>query len=60
MSSPSPIDVRLIGDDAAVRRLVAILESVIHTGPVSYRSSRYSDGTRAYLTIVVTDADESE
>ncbi|MGW4889606.1 hypothetical protein [Streptomyces murinus] len=52
-ASPSPVEVRLIGDDKAVRTLVAALQGTASCGPASYRTSRYSDGTRAYLTVVV-------
>ncbi|WDO09937.1 hypothetical protein ME763_32120 [Streptomyces murinus] len=52
-TDPSPVDVRLIGDDKAVRTLVAALQRAVSCGPASYRPSRYSDGTRAYLTVVV-------
>ncbi|MCM8550047.1 hypothetical protein [Streptomyces sp. STCH 565 A] len=50
---PSPVQVRLMGDDAAVRRLVAALQTTGACGPASYRTMRDSDGTRAYLDIVV-------
>lgn len=49
----SPVDVRLIGDDTAVRALVAALQKAAACGPASYRASRYGDGTRAYLSVVV-------
>ncbi|MEV4033419.1 hypothetical protein [Streptomyces umbrinus] len=49
----SPVDVRLIGDEAAVRALVAALQKAASCGPASYRPSRYGDGTRAYLSVVV-------
>jgi len=52
-SAPSPVDVRLIGDDNAVRALVAALQKAAACGPANYRTSRYGDATRAYLTIVV-------
>ncbi|WP_155054570.1 hypothetical protein [Streptomyces blattellae] len=50
---PSPVDVRLMGDDAAVHQLVAALHQAADCGPASYRPMRGSDGTRAYLTVVV-------
>lgn len=49
----APVEVRLIGSDAAVRTLVAALQEAIACGSVSYRASRYGDGTRAYLSVVV-------
>jgi hypothetical protein len=52
-AQPSPVDVRLIGDDTAVRTLVTAMQAAGTCGPASYRPSRYSDATRAYLTIVV-------
>jgi hypothetical protein len=51
--SPVPVEVRLIGPDAAVRTLTKALQDTAACGSVSYRPSRYSDGTRAYLTVVV-------
>ncbi|MFF9310106.1 hypothetical protein ACF1BS_04260 [Streptomyces sp. NPDC014748] len=50
---PSPVEVRLIGDDAAVRTLVAALRDAAACGPASYRKSRDGDATRAYLSVVV-------
>ncbi len=50
---PSPVQVRLMGDDNAVRRLVAVLQNTGACGPASYRAMRGSDGTRAYLDIIV-------
>lgn len=50
---PSPVDVRLMGDDTAVRALIAALQGATACGPASYRPMRGSDGTRAYLSIVV-------
>jgi hypothetical protein len=54
-SGPSPVDVRLMGDDAAVRQLVAALQQAANCGPATYRSMRDSDGTgvRAYLSVIV-------
>lgn len=57
-AQPSPVDVRLMGDDAAVRALVAALQKLAACGPASYRSMRGSDGTRAYLTVVVPPTNE--
>lgn len=54
---PSPVDVRLMGDDAAVRQLVAALQKSASCGPATYRPMRDSDGTRAYLSVIVP-ADE--
>lgn len=56
-SGPSPVDIRLMGDDAAVRQLVAALQQAASCGPATYRPMRGSDGTRAYLTVVVPAAD---
>ncbi|MEU3255931.1 hypothetical protein [Streptomyces sp. NPDC006997] len=50
---PAPVDVRLMGDDTAVRHLVAALQQTADCGPATYRPMRDSDGTRAYLSIVV-------
>lgn len=52
-AGPSPVDVRLMGDDAAVRQLVAALQKAADCGPATYRPMRGSDGTRAYLSIIV-------
>ena len=52
-TGPSPVQVRLMGDDAAVRQLVAALQKATNCGPASYKAMRGSDGTRAYLDIVV-------
>lgn len=51
-----PVDVRLIGPDEAVRALVTALQQAAACGSVSYRPSRYGDGTRAYLSVVVPTA----
>lgn len=56
-SQPEPVEVRLIGSDAAVRALVTALQQAASCGPASYRPSRHSDGTRAYLTVVVPGTD---
>ncbi len=62
-SVPAPelglLEVRLIGSDRAVRALVAALATAAQCGPASYRPSRYSDATRAYLTIVVPPGADS-
>lgn len=50
---PSPVDVRLMGDDAVVRQLVAALQQAADCGPATYRPMRDSTGTRAYLSVVV-------
>ncbi|MFJ6730013.1 hypothetical protein ACIQPQ_34450 [Streptomyces sp. NPDC091281] len=55
-SGPSPVQVRLMGADIAVRQLVAALQEAAHCGPASYRPMRGSDGTRAYLDIVMPPA----
>lgn len=55
----SPIEVRLIGHEDAVRRLVEALTTTAgpSAGPVSYRPSRHGNGTRAYLTLAVPTQD---
>ncbi|MET8826547.1 hypothetical protein ABZX40_36445 [Streptomyces sp. NPDC004610] len=53
LDGPAPVEVRLIGDDTAVRRLVDALQQTAHCGPASYRPSRHGDATRAYLTVIV-------
>lgn len=50
---PQPVQVRLIGQDAAVRATVAALQRGATCGPPSYRPTRDRTGTLAYLTIVV-------
>ncbi|MGI5443808.1 hypothetical protein ACQEV4_42650 [Streptomyces shenzhenensis] len=50
---PSPVQVRLIGHDTAVRHLVAALQNAAHCGPATYRPTRDGQGTRVYLDIVV-------
>ncbi|MFI8519286.1 hypothetical protein ACIGEZ_15840 [Streptomyces sp. NPDC085481] len=47
------MDVRLTGDDTAVRRLVAAMQSAGHCDPASFRPMRDGAGTRAYLSVVV-------
>lgn len=51
--SAEPVEVRLIGSDAAVRALVEALGGAAQCGPASYRTTRDGTGTRAYLAIVV-------
>lgn len=50
---PSPVDVRLMGDETAVRQLVAALQQAAQCGPTTYRPMRGSNGTRAYLSVIV-------
>lgn len=52
-SEPSPVQVRLMGADDAVRRLVAAMQTSGHCGPASYRPMRGREGTRAYLDVGV-------
>jgi hypothetical protein len=47
-----PVDVRLMGDDQAVRALVAALQQAAACGPASYRPMRGGNGTRAYLSVI--------
>lgn len=57
----SPVEIRLIGLDADVHRLVAAMQASAggSTGTVSYRPSRYATGAlRAYLTVVIPAAGE--
>jgi hypothetical protein len=52
----SPVEIRLVGHDTDVRRLVAAMQEAAAgaSGPVSYRPSHYTEGAvRAYLTVVV-------
>ncbi|GAA2230182.1 hypothetical protein GCM10010360_62000 [Streptomyces nogalater] len=51
--SAQPVDVRLMGDDRAVRALVAALKQAAACGPATYRPMRDSHGTRAYLSVIV-------
>lgn len=46
-----------MGDDTAVRQLVAALQKAASCGPATYRPMRGSNGTRAYLSVVVPAAD---
>ncbi|MFI8928263.1 hypothetical protein ACIG3E_11385 [Streptomyces sp. NPDC053474] len=52
---PSPVQVRLMGGDQAVRRLVEAMQRSGSCGPADYRPMRNSTGTRAYLTVVVPE-----
>ncbi len=58
----SPVEVRLVGHEADVQRLVAAMQEAAgqSAGPVSYRPSHYTAGAlRAYLTVVIPPAEES-
>ncbi|MFJ5839802.1 hypothetical protein ACIQGO_24100 [Streptomyces shenzhenensis] len=52
-SAAQPVDVRLMGDDRAVRALVAALQQSAACGPATYKPMRDSHGTRAYLSVIV-------
>lgn len=57
----SPVEIRLVGHEADVRRLVAAMQGAAgrSVGVVSYRPSRYTKGAvRAYLTVVTPPAEE--
>ena len=54
-----PVEVRLMGDDRAVRALVAALGQAAACGPASYKPMRGGSGTRAYLSVVVPTAPET-
>ncbi|MFL4904803.1 hypothetical protein ACJ6WF_16850 [Streptomyces sp. MMS24-I2-30] len=57
----SPAEIRLVGHEADVPRLVAAMQEAAgrSVGPVSYRPSRYTaDTVRAYLTVVIPPAEE--
>jgi len=57
----SPVEVRLIGHEDDVQRLVIAMQEAVgtSTGPASYRASRYSGSAlRAYLTVVIPPAEE--
>lgn len=59
----SPVEIRLVGHEADVHRLVAAMQEAASgsAGPVSYRPSRYAAGaTRAYLTLVIPPAEEPQ
>lgn len=51
--SAQPVDVRLMGDDRAVRALVTALQQAAACGPATYKPMRDSNGTRAYLSVIV-------
>ncbi|MFE5159994.1 hypothetical protein ACFRNT_16020 [Streptomyces sp. NPDC056697] len=51
--SAQPVDVRLMGDDRAVRALVAVLQQSAACGPATYKPMRDGNGTRAYLSVIV-------
>ncbi|MBT2423127.1 hypothetical protein J7F01_18395 [Streptomyces sp. ISL-22] len=51
--SAHPVDVRLMGDDHAVRALVAALQQAAACGPATYKPMRDGSGTRAYLSVIV-------
>jgi len=58
----SPVEIRLIGHETHVRRLVAAIQEAANAsaGPVSYRPSRYTGGPlRAYLTLVIPAVEET-
>ena len=57
----SPVEIRLVGHETDVHRLVAAMQASAgqSPGPVSYRPSRYTEGAvRAYLTVVIPPAEE--
>ena len=57
----SPVEIRLVGHEADVHRLVAAMQASAgqSVGAVSYRSSRYTEGAiRAYLTVVLPAVEE--
>lgn len=52
----SPVEIRLIGHETDVHRLVTAMQHAAgtSTGAVSYRPSHYTEGgIRAYLTVVI-------
>lgn len=58
----SPVEIRLVGHETDVHRLVAAMQEAAgtSTGPVSFRPSRYTEGgLRAYLTVVIPTAEEA-
>lgn len=58
----SPVEIRLIGHDADVHRLVTAMQTAAgtSTGAVSYRPSRHAEGSlRAYLTVVIPAVEEA-
>lgn len=56
-TAPQPVDVRLIGGDAAVRALAESIAAAPGSSPASYAPSRRGEGLRAYLSVVVDPAD---
>lgn len=56
LDSAQPVGVRLMGDDRAVRSLVAALQQAAACGPATYRPMRDGNGTRAYLSVIVPAA----
>lgn len=57
----SPVEIRLVGHEADVRRLIAAMQQAAghSVGAVSYRPSHYTAGAlRAYLTVVMPPAEE--
>lgn len=51
--SAQPVDVGLMGDDRAVRAVVAALQQSAACGPATYKPMRDSNGTHAYLSVTV-------
>ncbi|MDX3525980.1 hypothetical protein P1P75_05905 [Streptomyces sp. ID05-39B] len=51
--SAQPVDVRLMGEDRAVRALVTALQQSAACGPATYKPMRDGNVTRAYLSVVV-------
>ena len=61
IAAGSPVEIRLVGHEADVQRLVAAMQAAAggSVGPVSYRPSRYTEGAlRAYLTLVIPHTEE--
>lgn len=61
LSPGSPVEIRLVGHETDVHRLVAAMrQSAGHSvGAVSYKPSHYTPGAiRAYLTLVIPAAGE--
>lgn len=61
LSPGSPVEIRLVGHEGDVRRLVAAMQAAAghSVGAVSYRPSRYTAGAlRAYLTVAIPPAEE--
>lgn len=60
-SPGSPVEIRLVGHEGDVHRLVAAMQTSAgqSVGAVSYRPSRYTPGAlRAYLTVVIPPVEE--